>query len=224
VTNENDEEVLPSGFPLLAKQASPQLALALGAMSFSSEHLPFMLTFPHFVIPAAGSLATPPSDLEELGALGILAMNAPFGGSGVRESPMATLKGRHPTWNHALRARLQEDVRFGHRMAQSSLSANSPERKELFRSGPQNILITMSWVELAVMVDPGLVGRVYASRTHRNTVSFCWHCGAGGPTKELSICSRCGIACFCSARCQLEAWWWHKATESGEHRCAPKPA
>jgi len=190
-------------------------------MSFS-EQLPFMLSFPHLIIPAGGSLATPPTELEELGALAILAMNAPF--DGVRESPMVALKGRHKTWNHALRARCKEDALFGHRVAQYSLIANSPERKALFRSGPRRSLITMSWVETAMMVDPGLVGRVYASEMHQNTVSYCWHCGAGGPTKELSVCSRCGVACFCSARCQKEAWWWHKATESGEHRCAPKPA
>ncbi len=136
---------------------------------------------------------------------------------------MAALRGQHPTWNSALVAHLK-DARFARSVAQTSGSFSSPERKALFRSQARDDLATASWVEAAMLVDPCLVQRVYAGRSHGHSVSYCWHCGAGGPTKELAVCVRCEMACFCSVRCQREAWWWHKATEMGEHHCKPAPA
>jgi hypothetical protein len=151
----------------------------------------------------------PPTPLDELGALSNLALFVPWS-----VSPAETLRGAHPTYSHAFMARMGTDRKFLRSVMQRGESL-----RERFEASRQP-LSTINWVSLAVHVDAAAVDAVYKGRRHDGLVSFCWHCGAGGATKDLSLCSRCKRACFCSTRCQKAAWWWHKvATDEGA--CGP---
>ena len=154
---------------------------------------------------------------RELAALGMLVLHVPC-----RGSPAETLRGAHPTYSHAFMARARADASFALAVMRRGAEGSDALRAR-FEASRQQHLPTISWVGAAAHVDAAVVDAVYAGRRHGDgdsLVTYCWHCGAGGPTKSLSLCARCKRACFCSTRCQAAAWWWHKvaADEGGCER------
>ena len=178
------------------------------------------MIFPNPIIPSWTRLEdprapgyVPPTPLDELAALSMLVLFVPWSAS-PGTTPAESLRDGHPTYSHAFMARMGSDPAFVRNVMRRGESL-----RERFEASRQP-LSTINWVSSAVQVDAAAVDAVYKGRRHAGLVSFCWHCGAGGATKDLSICSRCKRACFCSTRCQRAAWWWHKvATDEGA--CGP---
>lgn len=188
-------------------------------------HPAALIIFPNLISP--GPLLRDherPSDLEDLAALSVLCLIVPHGGAGATETPYATLRGSQPSWSHALTGHIDKGgALFLTRLRELCSSADSASSKQMYTAmKPKRDIVSINWVAKAATIDPALVMRVYASRVDNEMISFCWHCGAGGPTKQLFNCGRCKRACFCSEPCQRAAWWWHKVTDTPEWRCDDK--
>ncbi|KAJ3253533.1 hypothetical protein HDU77_004499 [Chytriomyces hyalinus] len=96
----------------------------------------------------------------------------------------------------------------------TSISASAKRRfKTHIQSTTQTFEIEpVAWIPLAQRLDPQLAqraGLVQQRDTDWRQVT-CWACGVNGDA--FVACGECGLARYCSPKCQQDAFWHHRET------------
>ncbi|KAI8830007.1 hypothetical protein BJ741DRAFT_621403 [Chytriomyces cf. hyalinus JEL632] len=172
------------------------------------------------------SVACPNSQhLDELLCLVAYAMHQPSPTTNTSTpTPTIGLKPLHKTPHTTWRSRLtQHKERLGPAASSAielfesthgtNTSASAKRRFKTHVQSTQNFEIEIvAWIPLAQRLDPQLAqraGLVQQRDADWRSVT-CWTCGLNGDA--FVACGECGLARYCSPKCQQDAFWHHRET------------